>query len=730
MTQRTDIPTHRLSVSQLPAEVEQDERDFMRLLEKALAPGYTLVKRLGAGGMGTVYLARDAVLKRLVAVKVMAPALAADPAARARFEREAQAVASISHPNVVAVYSVGSLENGVPYLVMQYVEGRTMAQRLQQEGPLDARSAKRVIGEVASAIAAAHRKNVVHRDIKPANILLDEENGRAMVTDFGIAAVLERTDDREAVQITHTGVVVGTPANMSPEQLLAEPITAKTDIYSLGVLGYELFIGEGPYQISSPREVMAAHLRDTPRKLSKLRPDIDPELERLLEECLAKEPGKRPGAAEVEKRLQHGATVLLEWPPPGTEALAGKLRTATRFLHFGAAGFALPAVALAAFDRASTLRQALPPVLVLFAITGIGFLVFVVGLEGLRRFVRDARKLVAAGYGWGTVLEAAADQRGDTGALIAGGREYAELALEERSSMRRNRVLVACLRVAAGILPILGFGIGIIAGTRTSDGPTLLLSLSILLAALSFAVASVLSARENSTMRAARQRIRTTSKLAERANQLADVWTQSFEQVRAGQKFGTGPRRFGSVSRVLVGALIAVLLVEGAIVIVALTLTTAFGTACDRAQRTQRLALSFREATGDNDSRATEDPAAVRPVRWPGRWILCRGVPAGAARIQHGSARFPALAGRQHGTGGVSHPGSSRLARLCRSVLGHSAGRSAAVHGPADTEVPPRRDGGGRQHCRGGAGFRRRPASPGRAALTGDHQRRLPHDRG
>src|SRR5688572_23042269 len=135
MPQRTDIPTTRLSASVLPPEVEPAERDFMRLLEKALAPSYTLVKRVGAGGMGAVYLARDPVLRRLVAVKVMAPSLAADPAARARFEREAQSVASISHPNVVAVYSVGELENGVPYLVMEYVEGRSMADRLKENGP-------------------------------------------------------------------------------------------------------------------------------------------------------------------------------------------------------------------------------------------------------------------------------------------------------------------------------------------------------------------------------------------------------------------------------------------------------------------------------------------------------------------------------------------------------------------------------------------------------------------
>src|SRR5437867_1152048 len=247
MPQRTSDQPSRFSASNLSTDVEPAEQELVHLLERALAPSFTLVKRLGSGGMGAVYLARDPILKRHVAVKVMAPSLAADSAARARFEREAQAVASISHPNVVSVYSVGELTNGVPYLVMQYVEGPTMSERLESDGPLDVRTAKRILGEVASALVAAHRKGIIHRDIKPANILWDDETGRALVTDFGIAAVLERGDERDAVRITHTGMAVGTPAYMSPEQLLAEPITEKTDIYSLGLLGYELLIGEGPY---------------------------------------------------------------------------------------------------------------------------------------------------------------------------------------------------------------------------------------------------------------------------------------------------------------------------------------------------------------------------------------------------------------------------------------------------------------------------------------------------
>src|SRR5687768_11126692 len=278
----SDSPPPRFSVSQLSADVDPVEKDFARLLTQALAPSFVLVKRLGAGGMGAVYLARDPLLRRLVAVKVLAPNLASDPEARARFEREGQAVAVISHPHVVNVHSVGELENGVPYIVMQYIEGATLADRLKEDGPFQARQAKHIIGEVASALAAAHKKGIIHRDIKPSNIILDEDTGRAMVTDFGIAGVKERDDKQQpAADITQAGVTVGTPAYMSPEQLLAEPTTDKTDIYALGLLGYELFIADGPYQVSSPKELMAAHIRDTPRPLSSMRGDIDPELARL-----------------------------------------------------------------------------------------------------------------------------------------------------------------------------------------------------------------------------------------------------------------------------------------------------------------------------------------------------------------------------------------------------------------------------------------------------------------
>jgi tRNA A-37 threonylcarbamoyl transferase component Bud32 len=574
MPPRTSDQPKPLAGFTLPPEAEPAEREFVQHLERALAPSFTLVRRLGAGGMGSVYLARDPVLKRLVAVKVMAPSLAADPVARARFEREAQAVASISHPNVVAVYSVGELANELPYLVMQYVEGQAMSERLETDGPLDVRTAKRVLGEVASALVAAHRKGIIHRDIKPANILWDDETGRALVTDFGIAAVLERGDERDATRITHTGMAIGTPAYMSPEQLLAEPITAKTDIYSLGLLGYELLIGEGPYQISSPREVMAAHLRDAPRHLSSLRADVDAELERLLENCLTKDPAKRPSAADVEGRLMHGASVLLEWPPPGLESLRDSFKQAMRLLLIGALVAGIPVVALTVFDRESAVRQMLPQNLLVAFIAILGTVVFTIGATGILRFFKAGGKAVADGYGWGTVAEAAADVRGDTGALIAGAREYAALSPEQRSVLRRYRVAAAILRLVAGLVPMLGYLIAILATARWASGPTITLWSTLILSFSLLVAARAIRWQEDRSLSAPRKRLRSAAARKSSMDRLAAAWTSAFEQVRVGQSFGAGPMKHRLAARVATQTLVIVTGLTAVVVIVMLTFTT------------------------------------------------------------------------------------------------------------------------------------------------------------
>jgi tRNA A-37 threonylcarbamoyl transferase component Bud32 len=531
----------RYTASQLPVDADPAEKEFLGLLHNALAPSYVLIRRLGAGGMGTVYVARDPVLKRLVAVKVMSPELSKDPGARARFQREAQAVAAISHPNVVSVYAVGELENGLPYLVMQYVEGRSMAERIAEDGPLDVATAKRVLGEVASALSATHKKGIIHRDIKPANILWDDDAGRALVTDFGIAAVLERPDEQGKDKLTAVGTSVGTPAYMSPEQLLAEPVTEKSDIYALGLLGYELMIGEGPYAISSPREMTAAHLRDEPRKLSALKPDVDPELEQLLAACLTKDPTKRPSAEHVAGRLTHGASVLLEWPPPGLEDFSARLNAAMFAMLLGALLISVPLLVMSTLEADFFLREAMPSAGAKFVLTLVGVLAFVVGGGfGLGSLFRDAQRAVARGYGWRTVAEAAFDLRGDTGALIAGGREYAALSPAERNAMRARRLAAGGMRLAGATMPMVGYVAWLPIAVRVDGGAGWLFLGSIGMCALLLIVARVAGWMEEWQLRKSRARLAHARSTRADASRLGDSWTQAFDSARAGQRLGAG----------------------------------------------------------------------------------------------------------------------------------------------------------------------------------------------
>lgn len=288
----------------VPSSSEGLDEETEALLRRELAPELEIVRPLGVGAMAAVYLAREGALKRLVAVKVLFPRHAADQRARLRFERESQAVASLSHPSIVQIHRVGRLSNDLPYFVMQYVKGGTMAERLLARGPLKAAEARRVVAEVASALAAAHRNGIVHRDIRPGNVLFEESTGRILLTDFGIAAILASGEAGAPLRLTKTGERVGDPSLMSPEQLRGDDVTERSDLYALGLLGYELAAGRGPYEAKSRREKITAHIRQEPRKLSDLKPGADPVLEDVLLRCLAKDPKHRPSAADVAERLK------------------------------------------------------------------------------------------------------------------------------------------------------------------------------------------------------------------------------------------------------------------------------------------------------------------------------------------------------------------------------------------------------------------------------------------
>jgi serine/threonine protein kinase/DNA-binding SARP family transcriptional activator len=285
------VVTSRETHAHGPAEIESWDRLEARL-KAELAPGFEIIRLLGHGEVASVFLAREPALRRLVALKILAPAVARDPTARLRFEREGQAIANIMQPNVVAVFRVDRLRDDLPYLVIQYVKGRTLADLLHAEGPLELADARRIIADLAAALAATHKTGIVHRDVKPANVIVEEDSGRAVLTDFGTAAVMERGDER-SLQLTRTGEVIGDPSYMSPEQRTGRSLTELADVYSLGVLAYEILTGRKPLM----------HANAEPPRISELRPGVDTTLENVLQRCLSSNPAHRPSATDLLRQL-------------------------------------------------------------------------------------------------------------------------------------------------------------------------------------------------------------------------------------------------------------------------------------------------------------------------------------------------------------------------------------------------------------------------------------------
>jgi serine/threonine-protein kinase len=265
----------------------------------AVGDAYDIQDEIGRGARGVVYRALDLRLHRLVALKVLPPDLAFDDAVRRRFLLEAQTAASLGHPHIVPIHAVDE-RRGVAYLVMPLVDGESLAARLRRDPTPPLPEVRRILREVADALAHAHARGVVHRDIKPDNILLDRESGRALVTDFGIARATE-----ESQRLTVTGVALGTPAYMSPEQAHGErEIDGRSDLYSLGVVGYQMIAGEPPFRASSGMALMMKHVGETPRPLREHRPSVPPLLAAAVERALAKRPDHRwPTAAMFRDAL-------------------------------------------------------------------------------------------------------------------------------------------------------------------------------------------------------------------------------------------------------------------------------------------------------------------------------------------------------------------------------------------------------------------------------------------
>jgi serine/threonine-protein kinase len=250
------------------------------LLGTTLSGRYRLEARIGTGGMSTVYRALDETLQRRVAIKLLNREVATESDQLERFRREARAVAQLSHPNIVGVIDAGE-DEGRPYIVFEYVEGETLKERIRRMGRLPIAEAVAYAIEIARALGAAHARHIVHRDVKPQNVLLDEE-GRAKVTDFGIA----RTLDEEG--LTADGRVLGTTDYVSPEQALGQPVTGQSDLYSLGVVLYEMLTGEVPFRGENQVAVAMKHVRDQIPDVQHKRPEVSATLAAVVETATAK----------------------------------------------------------------------------------------------------------------------------------------------------------------------------------------------------------------------------------------------------------------------------------------------------------------------------------------------------------------------------------------------------------------------------------------------------------
>ncbi len=269
---------------------------------------YEILGKLGAGGMGDVYRARDTKLDRELAIKVLPAHMAQDPDRRSRFTREAQAVAKLKHPNIITIHSVEEID-GVHFLTMEYVEGDTLAAMIPRDG-FDTDKFFNYTVALADAVSSAHDEGITHRDLKPANIMFDK-GGRLKVLDFGLAKLMEENTasatDPTIMQSGHTlaGTILGTAAYMSPEQAEGKPIDNRSDIFSLGILFYEMASGRRPFEGDTHISTITAVLRDTPTPITEIRQNLPRHLGRIINRCLEKDPDRRyQTAKDVRNELE------------------------------------------------------------------------------------------------------------------------------------------------------------------------------------------------------------------------------------------------------------------------------------------------------------------------------------------------------------------------------------------------------------------------------------------
>jgi protein kinase-like protein len=285
-----------------PTTVQAAADPLLEALDKAIGFQYRIERLLGRGGMGAVYLAHELALDRDVAIKVLPPDQANTGELRERFKREARTAARLSHPNIVPLYTFGEV-SGLLYFVMAYVAGESLAGRLRRTGPLDSEATCTLLAAVCDALDYAHRQGIVHRDIKPDNILIDAESDTPRLTDFGIAR-LALAD----AQLTSTGQLIGTPHYMSPEQAMGRSdVGPRSDLYSLGVMAFEMLSGQHPFRAETPLDALMQRLTQDPVPLRTVAPGVRPELALAIGRCLARDPADRwPDAKSLREALAPG----------------------------------------------------------------------------------------------------------------------------------------------------------------------------------------------------------------------------------------------------------------------------------------------------------------------------------------------------------------------------------------------------------------------------------------
>src|SRR5271156_4529359 len=304
----------------------------MTVLGTLLGGRYRLDVQIGRGGMSTVYLAFDTVLERPVAIKLMHREIASDSDQLERFRREARSVAQLNHPAVVTVIDAGEepspegqlldgTEVGTPYIVLEYVEGETLKDLIRREGPLEITQAIAYAIELARALGAAHERQIVHRDVKPQNVLIGVEGG-AKITDFGIARTLTEEG------LTVAGRVLGTTDYVSPEQALGQPVTGQSDLYSLGVVLFEMLTGDVPFHGSSPVAVAMKHVREDVPDVQRLRPGLSAATAAVVERAVSKDLARRyPDAASMVADLEEVLAVEAARAGQATGEVTSVLRT-------------------------------------------------------------------------------------------------------------------------------------------------------------------------------------------------------------------------------------------------------------------------------------------------------------------------------------------------------------------------------------------------------------------